>query len=141
MFLQIARPAALIAISLLYALPASAEMHLFFLANEKDSNNAPELAFVNMKDYQVHQCLAAVENLAASAEKQGIDFVDGRCVNTFYKFSQPSEAMNYVYLLKYLGGAPTLKLMDSVSDCFTAMTDEDEGEAFCGRSSQRIVYP
>jgi hypothetical protein len=116
-------------------------MHLFFLANEKNSRNAPELAFVNMKDYQTHQCLAAVENLAASAEKQGVDFIDGRCVNTFYKFSQPTEDMQYVYLLKYLGGAPTLQLMDSVGDCFTAMTEADEGETFCGRSSQRIVYP
>jgi|GEM_PF-2062825 len=120
---------------------ASADMHLFFLANEKGSSNAPELAFKNMKDYQTHQCLAAVENLAENAEKQGVDFIDGRCVNTFYKFSQPSEDMKYVYLLKYLGRAPTLQLMDSVGDCYAAMTEADDGETFCGRASQRIVYP
>ena len=123
------------------SMPAYAELHLFFLASEKGGANAPELAFVNMKDYQTHQCLAAVENLAASAEKQGVEFIDGRCVNTFYKFSVPTEDIKYVYLMRYLGGAPTLLLTDSVEDCYQQMVAMDDGEVFCGRSSQRIVYP
>jgi len=131
----------LIATTLLMSFSAHAELHLFFLANAKGSSDAPELAFVNMNSYQTSQCLAAVENLAASADKQGIDFIDGRCVNTFYKFSKPTEDIKYVYLLRYLGGAPTLKLMDSENDCYKAMTSSDDGEMFCGRSSQRIVYP
>ncbi len=128
-------------IALAFSLPAYADMHLFFLAKAQGSNEAPELAFVNMKSYRASQCEAAIDNLAGNAEKQNIDFVDARCMNTFYKFSKPAEDFRYVYLLKYLGGAPTLTLMDSVEDCYREMTNSDDGDAFCGRASQRIVYP
>jgi hypothetical protein len=128
-------------IVLAFSVPVYADMHLFFLAKAKGSNEAPELAFVNMKSYRASQCEAAIENIAGNAQEQNIDFVDARCMNTFYKFSQPTEDIRYVYLLKYLGGAPTLFLMDSVEDCYREMTNSDDGDVFCGRASQRIVYP
>ncbi len=125
----------------LCALHASAEQHLFFLASANAPGAVPELAFVNMKDYPTYQCLAAVENLAANAEKQSVVFIDGRCVNTFYQFSAPTEDLKYTYLLTYPGGAPNLTLMSDIDECYRVMTESDKGEMFCGRSSQRITYP
>ena len=128
-------------IAVTFSMPVYADMHLFFLAKAQGSNEAPELVFVNMKSYRASQCEAAIENLADNAQKQNIDLVDGRCMNTFYKFSQPAEDFRYVYLLTYLGGAPTLSLMATVEDCYREMKNSDDGDMFCGRASQRIVYP